>query len=167
MTTSLEYRAVAALRVFLVVLFGVLVVFQTLSLPGQFAHMANESPEDAHLRWPLTAIFVFWVLCIQVVIVATWKLLTLVKHDRIFTQASLRWVDAIVWAVGAAWLLLASLAAYLVAVIYFTPELRDPGTPILLTGLVLIGGVVVLTIVVLRALLRQATVLRTDLEDVI
>jgi len=161
MTTSLEYRAVAALRVFLVVLFGVLVVFQTLSLPGQFAHMANESPEDAHLRWPLTAIFVFWVLCIQVVIVATWKLLTLVKHDRIFTQASLRWVDAIVWAIAAAWLVL------LCVDVWVATQADDPGVPMLL--LLLTTGVTVLGLlmVVMRALLRQATTLRADMEAVI
>ena len=47
-----EHRAVAALRVFLVVLFGILVLFQTMSLPGQFAHMAQESPDMAYLRWP-------------------------------------------------------------------------------------------------------------------
>ena len=47
-------------RVFLVVLFGILVVFQTLSLPGQFRYMAEESPEDAYLRWPLTTVAVFW-----------------------------------------------------------------------------------------------------------
>ena len=41
-----ENRVVAALRVFLVVLFGILVVLQTMSLPGQFAHMAKESPRD-------------------------------------------------------------------------------------------------------------------------
>jgi xanthosine utilization system XapX-like protein len=64
-------------------------------------------------------------------------------------------------------LLLAAVAAYLVGIIYFTPELRDPGTPILLTGMVLIGGVVLLTVIVLRALLRQATVLRSDMEEVI
>ena len=85
------------------VLFGVLVVFQTLSLPGQFAYMAQESPEDAYLRWPATIVTVFWVLCVQVVIVATWQLLSLVKNDRIFTEASLKWVDAIVWAIAAAW----------------------------------------------------------------
>ena len=161
MTTSLEYRAVAALRVFLVVLFGVLVVFQTLSFPGQFAHMAEESPEDAHLRWPLTAIFVFWVLCIQVVIVATWKLLTLVKHDRIFTQASLRWVDAIVGAIAAAWLVLLGVD------VWVATQADDPGVPMLL--LLLTTGVTVLGLlmVVMRALLRQATTLRTDMEAVI
>jgi hypothetical protein len=34
------HRVVLPLRVFLVLLFGVLVVFQTMSLPGQFAYMA-------------------------------------------------------------------------------------------------------------------------------
>ena len=41
----IERHVVLPLRVFLVVLFGILVVLQTLSLPGQFAHMAQESPE--------------------------------------------------------------------------------------------------------------------------
>lgn len=154
-------RVVAALQVFLVLLFGVLVVFQTLSLPGQFAYMARESPEDAYLRWPLTAITVFWVLCIQVVIVATWKLLTLVKRDRIFTPASLRWVDAIVWAIVAAWLVLVGVDVYVAF------QADDPGVPMLL--LLLTTGVTVLGLlmIVMRELLRQATTLRTDMEAVI
>ena len=77
------------------------------------------------------------------------------------------WVDVIVWTMVAAWVLLAGVSASLVGIISFTPELRDPGTPILLIGMTLIGGVVLLTIVELRALLRQATVLRADLEEVI
>ena len=56
-------RVVIPLRVVLVPLFGILVVFQTLSLPGQFAYMAREAPDIAYLRWPLTAVTVFWVLC--------------------------------------------------------------------------------------------------------
>ena len=67
-------------------------------------------------REPATIVAVFWVLCLQVVIVSTWKLLTFVKNDQIFTDASL--------------------------------------------GL----GLLVL---VMRALLRQATTLRTDMEAVI
>ncbi|MFI7022199.1 DUF2975 domain-containing protein [Micromonospora sp. NPDC049900] len=153
--------AVAALRVFLVVLFGILVVFQTLSLPGQFAHMAQESPDQAYLRWPLTAVTVFWVLCVQVVIVSTWKLLTLVKNDRIFSPVSLVWVDVIVWAVAAAWVVLVAVFLY----VGFRAD--DPGVPFLLlllsTGVAVLG----LLMVVLRALLRQATTLRTDMEAVI
>ncbi|WP_340682892.1 DUF2975 domain-containing protein [Amycolatopsis coloradensis] len=154
-------RAVAPLRVFLVLLFGVLVLFQTMSLPGQFAHMARQDPEMAYLRWPATAVSVFWVLCVQVVVVATWHLLTLVKKDRIFTEASLRWVDAIVWAILAGWVALAGVFLY----VGFNAE--DPGLPLLLF-LALIGVAVLgLLMVVMRTLLRQATTLRSDLEQVI
>ncbi|MET7709400.1 DUF2975 domain-containing protein [Micromonospora sp. NPDC005413] len=156
-----EHRAVAALRVFLVVLFGVLVVFQTLSLPGQFAYMAQESPQDAYLRWPATVVTVFWVLCVQVVIVSTWKLLSLVKTDRIFTEASLKWVDAIVWAIAAAWVVLVGVFLW----VGFNAD--DPGVPLLLFLLTVGVTVLGLLMVVMRALLRQATTLRTDMEAVI
>ncbi|MFG3699364.1 DUF2975 domain-containing protein [Micromonospora sp. NPDC047620] len=156
-----EHRAVAPLRVFLVLLFGILVLFQTMSLPGQFAHMAEESPDLAYLRWPMTAITVFWVLCIQVVIVSTWKLLTLVRNDRIFSDASMGWVNAIVWAIAAAWVVL--LGVFL----YVGFRATDPGLPLLLF-LMLVGVAVLgLLMVVMRALLRQAATLRTDMEAVI
>lgn len=157
----IERRAVAPLRVFLVLLFGILVLFQTLSLPGQFAHMARENPDLAYLRWPATAVTVFWVLCVQVVIVATWRLLTMVKNDRIFSDAALVWVDAIVWAVAAAWLVLVAVFLY----VGFNAD--DPGLPLLLFLLVVGVAVLGLLMVVLRALLRQATTLRTDMEAVI
>ena len=157
----IERHVVLPLRVFLVVLFGILVVLQTLSLPGQFAHMAQESPDQAHLRWPLTAITVFWVLCVQVVVVATWMLLTRVEEDRIFSETSLVWVDVIVWAVGAGWAVLVGFFLY----VGFTAD--DPGLPLLLFLLVTGGAVLGLLMVVLRALLRQATALRTDMEAVI
>ena len=141
-----ERRAVTALRIFLVVLFGVLVLFQVMSLPGQFRYMAEQDPEMAYLRWPATAVTVFWVLCVQVVVVCTWKLLTLVLADRIFTDAALRWVDGIVWAVAAAWVVLIGVLLFLLSV-----------------GVTVLG----LLMVVMRALLRRATALRTDLEAVI
>jgi hypothetical protein len=157
----IEHRAVALLRVFLVVLFGVLVLFQVMSLPGQFAYMAQEDPEHAYLRWPATAVTVFWVLCIQLVIVCTWKLLTLVQNDRIFSEASLMWVNAIVWAILAAWVVLVGVFLY----IGFNAD--DPGLPLLLF-LMMIGVTALgLLMVVMRALLRQATTLRTDMEAVI
>lgn len=156
-----EHRVVALLRVCLVVLFGILLVFQVMSLPGQFAHMARESPDQAYLRWPLTAVAVFLVLCVQVVVVATWRLLTMVKKDRIFTEASLRWVDAIVWAVGAAWLVLLGIFLW----VGFNAD--DPGVPLLLFLLLVGVAVIGLLIMVMRALLRQATTLRTDMDSVI
>ena len=156
-----EQRAVVPLRICLVILFGILVVFQTLSLPGQFRHMAEQHPEDADLRWPLTAIAVFVVLCVQVVVVATWKLLGLVSADRIFTRDSLVWVDAILGAIAAGWLVLLGIFLW----VGFHAD--DPGAPMLLFLLLVAGAVLGLLMVVMRALLRQATTLRTDMDAVI
>lgn len=153
--------AVPALRIVLVVAFLLLIVFQAMSLPGQFAHMAQENPDKAFLQWPLTIFAVLEVACVQVVIVSTWKLLILVRHDRIFTAAAMVWVNAIVWAIAAAWLMLAVVSAAVVL------NADDPGLPVLLILMLVAGAAVGLVVVVLRALLRQATQLRSDMEAVI
>ena len=99
--------------------------------------------------------------CVQVVIVCTWELLTLVEDDRIFSAASMVWVDAIVGAIAAAELLLLGTFVWsLVAV-------GLPGPPVVLLLVLVAGAVVGLLVVVMRALLRQATTLRTDMEAVI
>jgi Protein of unknown function (DUF2975) len=156
-----EQLVLAGLRVCLLALFGILVLFQVVSLPGQFAYMAQQDPEHAYLRWPATAVTVFWVLCVQVVIVCTWKLLTLVKADRIFSDAAFGWVNGIVGAVAAAWVVL--VAAFL----YVGFNASDPGLPLLMFLMVVGVTVLGLLLVVMRALLRQATSLRIDMEAVI
>ncbi|WP_210480429.1 DUF2975 domain-containing protein [Naasia sp. SYSU D00948] len=158
---------VTPLRILLVLAFVFLVVMQVFSVPGDIGHDLQQAPEAAHLLVPMLVVTELEILCFQVVIVCTWRLLTMVKRDRIFSEASLVWVNVIVWTFVAAWLLLLGLAGYLTAVIYVTPELRDPGIPIVLFGMVLLGAVFVLLVAVLRALLRQATALRTEMEAVI
>lgn len=156
------YRTVVVLlRLFLAVLFAVLVLFQVMSLPGQFAHMAQESPESAYLRWPLTVVSIFWVLCIQAVVIATWKLLTLVNRNAIFTKASLIWADVITWAIVAAWVVLVGVF------LYVGLRADDPGIPLLLFLIVAIVAVAALLMIVMRMLLSQATELRTDMDAVI
>ncbi|TPV52635.1 DUF2975 domain-containing protein [Pseudarthrobacter phenanthrenivorans] len=164
---SIVSRLVLPLRVLLVMVFLGLLVAQVMSFPGEFLFTTEEGPGMDPWRWPLLLFFEFEALCLQVVIVCIWRLLTLIQRDRIFSTASLRWVDAIVWAFVAAWLLLAVMAGSFIAYLYFTPELRDPGTPALLIGITLIGAVLVLLIVVMRDLLRQATSLRADMDGVI
>jgi len=158
---GIEKRAVLPLRVSLVVLFAVLVLLETMSLPGQFAHMAETDPGDAHLRWPLTAVSIYWVVCIQVVVVATWKLLSLVRAGRIFTDASRVWVDVILGAIVAAWAVLV-LVLVLVGI-----TADDPGLPLLLFVVVVIVTVAALLMVVMRALLGQATSLRSEMDTVV
>ncbi|MDQ0673909.1 heme/copper-type cytochrome/quinol oxidase subunit 2 [Pseudarthrobacter siccitolerans] len=153
--------AVTALRIVLVAAFLLLVLFQVMSLPGQFAHMAAENPERASLQWPLTIFAILEVACLQVVIVSTWKLLTMVKRDQIFSRRAFVWVDAIMWAIAAAWTMLAVFSAIVVL------NADDPGVPLLLILMLVAGAAVGLVVVVLRALLRQAADLRSDLEAVI
>ncbi|CCQ45133.1 putative membrane protein [Pseudarthrobacter siccitolerans] len=153
--------AVIALRIVLVGAFLLLVLFQVMSLPGQFAHMAAENPERAYLQWPLTIFGILEVACVQVVIVSTWKLLTMVKQDQIFSRRAFVWVDAIMWAIAAAWTMLAVFSAIVVL------NADDPGVPLLLILMLAAGAAVGLVVVVLRALLRQAADLRSDMEAVI
>ena len=153
--------AVWLLRAFLIMLFTGLVVAQTLIMPGTLAHMAREESELAYLQWPLLAFAIVELMCVQVVIVCTWRLLKMVTHDRIFINDAFAWVNGIIAAVAVAWLLLAGLFLYVVI------NADDPGVPVLLVGMLLTGGVVVLLMIVMRALLRQATNLRSDMEAVI
>ncbi|SEP82158.1 DUF2975 domain-containing protein [Arthrobacter sp. OV608] len=158
---KINHLAVIALRIVLVGAFLLLVLLQVMSLPGQFAHMAAENPERAYLQWPLTIFAILEVACVQVVIVSTWKLLTMVKRDQIFSTRASVWVDAIMWAIAAGWTMLAVFSAIVVL------NADDPGVPLLLILMLAAGAAVGLVVVVLRALLRQAADLRSDMEAVI
>ena len=86
---------VGPLRVLLSLAFSLLLALQAAILPALFAQAARNWPDLAHLRWPMLAVSVLVLLCAQVVIVCTWNLLTMVKDNRIFSEASLVWVDRI------------------------------------------------------------------------
>jgi hypothetical protein len=85
----------------------------------------------------------------------------MVQQDRVFTRASFAWVDAILWATGVAWL----LALGITCAVYATAN--DPGNALAVTLVMLPFSAFALLMVVMRALLLQATILRTDMEAVI
>jgi DUF2975 family protein len=152
---------VGLLRILLGSAFAALLLAQFVVLPSVFGRVAGASPDLADLRWPILAVSVVELLCVQVVIVCTWRLLTLVEDDRIFSEDSLVWVDAIVGAIAAAWVLLLGVFTY--AVVGWGLS----GVPAVLLPVLVAGAVLGLLMVVMRALLRQATTLRTDMEAVI
>lgn len=151
-------RLVPLLKLFLLALFAALVLLQTMSLPGQFAHMAAESPDLEYLQWPLTAVSVFLVLCVQAVLVCIWKLLSLVSTDRIFTAASMVWVDAIGWAIAIGW------SVFLVLFLFVGFNAHDPGLPLLMFVMLTGGAILGLLMAVMRTLLEQATRMRAEVE---
>lgn len=153
-------RVVHLLRGLLVLAFGAVLLLQVMSVPGMLAYNADQS-SDPFWHYPLLVVLELELVCVQVVLVATWQLLGLVRHDRIFSDAAFRWVDLILAAIGVAWLVWAGLGAY----VSLTSD--DPGLPLVLAIMLLVGAVIGLLMLVMRALLRQATTLRVDMEAVI
>ena len=139
-----ENRAIQLLKLFLAALFLLFTVLQTFSFPGQFRYMAQTSPNDAHLRWPLTFAVGFIFLCAQVVIISIWKLMTLIQKEQIFTEQSLIWFDRIVYAIGAASLVPAG--ALILLFIYGD----DPGLPMVMVTLLTFLAVLLLVTNVLK-----------------
>jgi hypothetical protein len=154
---------VLALRIVLVVAALWLLVLLAFSLPGEL----SDGPSDAAARLGTQAVLSLVLVSVLAVIVCIWRLLTLISRDRLFSDASRRWVDVIVWSLAIGWALLAGFALVVTAVIFFTPEIRDPGIPMLLFGVVVLSSLPLLLMIVMRGLLRQATGYRTELEEVI
>ena len=159
-------RVVLPLRILLVLVFAALVAAQIFAVPEMLPDLPDPSLEQSFMRGTMLAVLVLGLVCVQAVIVCTWQLLTLVAHDRIFSRSSLPWVNAIVWAIATGWGML--FGAFVCAYYFIIDEVSDdPVLPALLLVLLLIGAVVGLLMLVMRALLRQATTLRADMEAVI
>lgn len=154
-------RLVVPLRVLLAAVFVTLVGAQVAVLPAVFRRMAEQSPDLDPLRWPLLALAVVVLGCVQVVLVCAWRLLTMVRDDQIFSERSRVWVDLILGAVAVAWTLV------LVACVLVAAAEGLSGIAALLLVVLLVGAAVGLLMVVLRALLGQATALRSDMDEVI
>ena len=153
-------RVVYVLRGLLVLAFAAILLLQVMSVPGTLAYNAGQS-DDPFWHFPLLVVIEAELVCVHVVVVTTWFLLGMVQQDRIFSDAAFRWVDVILGAMAAAWLVWAGLGAFIV----LTSD--DPGLPLMMAIMLLAGAVVGLLVLVMRALLKQATMLRTDMDAVI
>ena len=159
-------RVVLPLRILLGIVFAALVIAQLWGVPALLPDLSDPTLERSVMRGVMAAVSVLALGCVQVVIVCTWQLLTLVTVDRIFSASALPWVNGIVRATVAGWVLL--LGAFVCSYYFIIDEVSDdPALPALLLLSLLVGAVLGLLIVIMRALLRQATTLRTDMESVI
>jgi hypothetical protein len=159
-------RVVLPLRVLLVIVFAGLLAAQVWAAPALLPDLADPTLERQFMRWTMLVAAVLGLACVQVVLVCTWTLLTLVTDDRIFSAGALPWVNAIVRAIVVGWLAL--LGTFVCAYYFIVDEVSDdPVLPAMLLLLLLVGAVLGLLMVVMRALLRQATTLRADMEAVI
>ena len=96
---------VPVIRVALVLAFAGFTLIQLVGVPGIAWNELQHHPgwREAVFITPLVIIFIGGMACLQVITVCTWKLLTLVEVDEIFSGASARWVNGIVRAMYVGW----------------------------------------------------------------
>ena len=154
-----NHHAIAPLRVLLLGVLSALVALQLFLL---YAGVMNLDALDGKpYGWWLVAVLASLIVPAEIVFVATWQLLGLVRDGRIFSDAAFGWVDTIVWAMGGGWALLVGVLAYV------TYHADDPGMPVVIFAVTIAAGAVGLVTVVMRSLLRRAARLRTDMDAVI
>jgi len=137
-----------------------LLLTQVVVLPAQAADSARRFPEAAFLEVPLLVLAVAAVACVQVAAVCVMALLGLVGQGRIFDPAAYRYVDVFIGATVLASLLVLGASVCVSATV---------GSPAWVSGglLALVGGGVALLMLVMRALLHQATAQHAELAAVV
>lgn len=122
-------------------------------------HIAG--PEVLVLAVAYSVLGVAAIACVQVALVALWVLLSKVRRGAIFDERAFRWVDVISVAGLIAAVLVAALCAH-------AGEIDDaPGLVLIGLGVGIGGVAFALLMVVMRGLLRNATVLRRELDEVV
>lgn len=122
-------------------------------------HLAG--PEVLVLAVAYSVLGVAAIACVEVGLVALWVLLSMVRRGAIFDERAFRWVDVISVAGLVAAVLVAALCAH-------AGEIDDaPGLVLIGLGVGIGGVAFALLMVVMRGLLRNATVLRHELDEVV
>ncbi|QTV79189.1 DUF2975 domain-containing protein [Microbacterium sp. NIBRBAC000506063] len=155
-------RIILALKALIVVMLVLLLCSQAFMLPGVAAGVAERNPDLAHLELPGVIGGIVFLVLVQIVLLCVFRLLTLVRADRIFSPAAFRWVDIIFATMLAAAALIAGAF-----VVLNVADAMNPSIAILaLLGMTVAVGIALL-VVVLRGLLRKALQLEQDLSEVV
>lgn len=143
---------------------GLLVILflQLIGLPWLSGVMAEDLPGEAHMRWPILALAVMGLGCVQVGIICTLRLLGFTRRGEVFSARALCWVDGIIGAFLAGSLVCLATLAYQSSTVAGPPVWML----LLLVG-VLVGIGTALLMVVMRTLLVQASTLRAEMDAVI
>ena len=139
-----------------------LLLAQVVVVPVVSGWMATAYPEFAWARWPLAVPLIATLACVQVALLATSTLLGQVAGEEIFSGTARRWVDLMLGALGAAWVI-----AFATTIWQTAQNVSAPWIALAeLLGL-LVGLAVLLLIIVLRGLLIRATELKVEMDAVV
>ncbi|MET1052078.1 MAG: DUF2975 domain-containing protein [Mycetocola sp.] len=155
--------AILLSKAFLVLLFCAGLFVQTVILPIQAAESAAAYPELDFLRLPILIMGLLFVVCGQVVVVCVWVLLSLVRHDAIFTERAFRYVDVMIVSLLAA----AALIVVALVTLEVTADAGPPGLFVLGLGVAFGCAALGLVVFVMRSLLVKASEQARYLDEVV
>lgn len=158
----MQPRVTAVLKTLIAAMILLLLASQILVIPEVARITALRNPDVAQLEIPGILGAVIFLALVEVTLICVWRLLSLVRAERIFSADAFRFVDIILWALASAGLLIAASYAVILA---------SRAVSLSLTLLAVLGVVVsaalALLVVVLRGLLRKALELEQDMSEVV
>ncbi len=158
----MQPRVTAVLKTLIAVMILLLLASQILVIPEVARITAIRNPDVAQLEIPGIIGAIIFLALVQVTLVCVWRLLSLVRAERIFSTDAFRYVDVILWMLAAAGVLIA--VSYVVII-------ASRAVSLSLTLLAILGIVVsaalALLVVVLRGLLHKALQLEQDMSEVV
>lgn len=151
------------LRTFLVLIFLGCLLWQLWVVPTLAQENAVQFPEVAFLALPYAVVVIAAIACMQVALIAIWKLLSLVDRRAIFNQHAFIWVNIIIGAIALATVLALGLGIHLLGIL----NVGGPGIALAIMALTICGIAFLLLMLVMKGLLRGATSLEDELAEVV
>ena len=111
--------------------------------------MAEQEPENAYLRWPLTALAFTMILAVQIIVVSVWKIVDALEKE-LGKKTQLKFVNFAIAALSYIWLVIAS------GLILLLLNADDPGLPVVITVIETAVTSVGLLFLFYRRLLKRA-----------
>ena len=153
---------ILTLKTLLVAMIALLLACQLFMVPGVARQSAERYSDLSRLEVPGIVVAVLFLLCVQVVLVCVWQLLSMVRAASIFGDDAFRFVDIILGCIVLATVLIAASGVILTGAGAASPSIM------LLCALgVVVGAGLSLLIVVMRGLLKNARQLQQDLAEVV
>lgn len=153
---------IVSLKALIVAMIVLLLSCQLFMVPGVARQSAETYADLRYLQTPGIIVAVLFLLCVQVVLVCVWRLLSMVRTSVIFSDDAFVWVDVILGAMVLATLLIGVSMATLASA-----NVASPSVMLLCALGVVVGAGLALLILVLRGLLRNARQLQQDLSEVV
>jgi len=153
---------IVSLKALIVAMIVLLLACQLFMVPGVARQSAETYADLRYLQTPGIIVAVLFLLCVQVVLVCVWQLLSMVRTSVIFSDDAFVWVDVILGAMVLATLLIGVSMATLASA-----NVASPSVMLLCALGVVVGAGLALLILVLRGLLRNARQLQQDLSEVV